>query len=166
LALLPGCGSGDAKKGATVKGKIVSGGKALSPASMPQYVPGQAWVRVTVRLVDSKGDVSEEATAQPDGSFQIEGVAPGKHKVAVEHFDQNYLSEAAKKAPAGGGKAPQTRGPEASGAQQGGPSGSGYDRLEGKFNAVKTPISLTVAEGKSDVDLGAIDLEDQSTWPK
>jgi hypothetical protein len=155
LLLFSGCGpSADTSKGVKVKGKLVSGGSALE--SMPEFVPGKPNVRVNVNFhpEDPKGKGSS-GTCKADGSFELQdGIAPGKYKVTVTHFDQGL--KIGPKGTSGTATKPGTK--PTGGAQE------TNDRLKGKFNIENTKITVTVPDGKTEYDLGTIDLEDEKTW--
>jgi len=160
LLFVSGCGPGtDAKKGATVKGKLLSNGTALE--SSPEYVPGKPNVRVTLGLIDEKGKgAGSGATCKADGSFELEDLAPGKYRLTVMHFDMGMMAENVGTSKATPGK--PAAGPS---GQTSGPR-STNDRLKDKFNNENTKITITVKEGQKEIDIGTIDLEKEDTWSK
>ncbi len=159
LLLLAGCGpSADAKKGATVKGKLLSDGSALE--SSPTYVPGEKNVRLMVALRDEKGGSGGGATVNSDGTFAMEEVKPGKYRLTVEHYDMGLVPESKGTSGATPGKPAVGPGKPTGGAEQ------TNDRLKGKFSLENTQMSVTVPEDKAEHDLGTIDLAKDDTWPK
>jgi len=158
LLFVSGCGPGtDAKKGATVKGKLLSNGTALE--SMPEYVPGKPNVRLTIGLVDEKGKgAGSGAVCKADGSFELEDLAPGKYRLTAQHTDLGLVPENV-------GTSKATPGKPAAGPSSGGPR-STNDRLKDKFNSENTKITITVKEGQKEIDIGTIDLEKEDTWSK
>jgi len=76
-AALAGCST---RRPITVKGKVLNKGAPLAVA--------RAGVQVTLVPVDPQTSSSNRVgRAEPDGSFTIEDVPPGKYRVAVEQFD-------------------------------------------------------------------------------
>ena len=79
--------AGCAAKTVTVKGKVHKGGTPLS-------VSKTGVVQVTLVPVDAKTSPSNRVgRAQPDGSFEIEQVPPGKYRVVVEQLDPNPMTD-------------------------------------------------------------------------
>jgi hypothetical protein len=152
FVLLSGCGpTADAKKGAKVTGKIVMDGTPLE--SNPVYEPGKPNVRVTIGFVDDKGGGASGsgATVKADGTFESDDpVAPGTYRLTVMHFDDRLVPE---------NKGSTVKPGQAIGKQSGPQSTN--DRLKGKFNMENTTIKVTIPEGKSEHDIGTIDLAKQ-----
>jgi hypothetical protein len=76
LAAAPGCGSGKVK----VTGKVTKGGTPLASTT--------GHVQVKLIPADAKANYTTyPAIANPDGTFEIPDITPGKYKVAVEQQD-------------------------------------------------------------------------------
>jgi hypothetical protein len=123
-------------KGANVKGKLVRSGSSLGASGS------------TVELTLHGGETYGQAGptfAQSDGSFSFQAVAPGVYTLVIRVAKEEDL-----------GTPPQSD-----------PSGvDPTDQLKGAFSIAKSKITIKVAEGEPEVDVGTIDLKDPSTFNK
>lgn len=90
-----GCGD-DVPKGVIVKGKIVKGGQ---PLAVPRSDIGLGWVQVEL-VPDGKTEGTETTRTKEDGSFEFQGegkgIAAGKYRLAVFHFEQGPIADGLK----------------------------------------------------------------------
>jgi len=90
-----GCGD-DVPKGVIVKGKILKGGQ---PLAVPRSDIGLGWVQVEL-VPEGKTEGTETTRTKEDGTFEFQGegkgIAVGKYRLAVYHFEQGPIADGLK----------------------------------------------------------------------